>query len=728
MSLDYQENTSGSILQPEDIMESNSSESSKNSNSFENSLLLSSTNRNIRGSLSDQNLKLEIPNREIRPKSKSRRLGLAQNRSNSQNLFASPRKSSLIQDIINDTQHPNSPISASNSNQNLFKTVKFDSDYLDSEGNVKKIINRGAQHIGQHLRLQMIGTQRIYEIKSQIEKLTANIEQLETRTKYQQFVNDTQEAKLRRNMANFQNDYVSIMTKSENEIYQLGRENKRLMKKIRQTNNKIKKTEKQIQKYNSIIEKHQSREKDLGKKEALFERPTSDLPNAIAVENVIQNRENRLAKFTLDIDNIKAQISTINENMKFYKKQQQATLEKKEKIDQEVQNAHQRKMEAQEDNEHDIEEIRANIQKAINDHTGIDQNMDQLHNDQMKISESITKTTKEYMKLDLKLQNIERAIIVASSNPEKINLDMEDKETDRFIKKYKKKIRAFDKDIAQRGKEATDKIMKIREQKKEVKNQMIKTQKNIKKYKGMIQDRENRILKVNQEIREVDLMGEEEEMNNIPDNNEEESVNNANSDPNSVNKLMCDLYIDPNCGIRSAGQVIAMESIRKEESLKSEIKNLQRKAAFVQNQIEQQTGKNGLLFAKIRAYQIKLQNIAENENKRLGKMRPRIGRKDLTELKDLVASLTDKRKERKQTISEKKEQITSKRRYLYKIEALLKKNTEKPKENNNIESTFKQLDEFSIKLDLELIKWQTLRKGEDEYLLNRWNLLLPDVK
>ena len=169
-----------------------------------------------------------------------------------------------------------------------------------------------------------------------------------------------------------------------------------------------------------------------------------------------------------------------------------------------------------------------------------------------------------------------------------------------------------------------------------------------------------------------------------------------------------------------------MESIRKEESLKGEIKNIQRKTVFVQNQINQQTGKNGLLYAKIRAYQIKLQHIAENENKRLGKMKPRIGRKDLTELRELVSSLSSQKKEKAKDLLEHKQQIATKRKYLYKIEALHKRKTDVSPGKNDIESVFKQLDEFSIKLDLELIKWQTLRKGEDEYLLNHWNLMLPN--
>ena len=725
MSLDFNENSADYLSQSEDIGESNSSASSKNSNSIQNSLLITTSNRNLHGSLSASSLHLETPKKENRPKPKPRRLGLGQNRSISQNLFSSPRKSSLIQDIINDSIKPNTPNTSSNNSQSLFKSVKFDSEYLDSEGNVKKIMNRGAQHIGQHLRLQMIGTQRIYEIKSQIEKLTANIEQLETRTKYQQFVNDSQEAKLRKSMSNFKNDYVNFMTKSQNEMKTLGRENKKLLRKVHQINAKIKKTEQQIQKYNTLIEKSQNREKDLGKKEAIYEKPTSDLPNSIAIENVIQNRESRLAKFTFDLDNIKAQINTLNENLKFFKKQQQATLEKKEKIDIAYQNINQLLETKQEDNDNEINEIKQNIQKAINDHNDIHQNMDKLHNDQMKISESITKATKEYMKLDLKHQTIERAKVVASSNPEQLSFDVNDKETDDLIKKYKKKIKAFNKSIAQRAQEATDRILNIREQKKDVKKQMLKTERDIKKYKTMIKDRETRIMKANQEIRDIECMGEEEEdLNNINNNNEEESLNNDNQ--KSSNRVISDIYLDPNCGIRCAAQVIAMESIRKEESLKGEIKNIQRKTVLVQNQINQQTGKNGLLYAKIRAYQIKLQHIAENENKRLGKMKPRIGRKDLTELRELVSSLSAQKKEKAKDLSEHKQQIATKRKYLYKIEALLKRKTDVSPGKNDIESAFKQLDEFSIKLDLELIKWQTLRKGEDEYLLNRWNLMLPN--
>ena len=683
---------------------------------------LLSTNRNRKGSLSEEFFQLESPQKTVYPKiSPRKRLSLSGNRSNSEYPYSSPRKSSLIQEIIEDSKRNNSRNSSGSFHQNPMRVVRFDSDVIDSDGNVKAVINKGKQNLGRHLRLQMAGTQRIYEIKSQIEKLTADIEQLETRTKYQQFVNDSQEAKLRKNIANFQEDFLSMMTKTNNDIQELITKNKRLTKARRQTEARIKKIDERIKKYNSIIEKREDKEKQFGKKEALYEKPVSDLPNHLAINNVIQNRENRLAKFTMDIDHVKNQITTVNENLKFYKKQKDIASDTKIKVDAQVNEIKKRRQELKEENQHEIEEINQKIQDALNIHNELDTQMNHLHEYQMKISASISKSTKEYMKMDLKQQTIEHAIIIASSNPEEVNFDMSDKSTDAFILKYKKKVKAFDEEIAQRGKTATKMILKIREQKKDVQRKIIRAEKEKKKLQDTIKNREERVQKLDQEMRKMDLCDlDDDDEQNLGD--QKKSM--EDDDSNAQNRIMCDLYLNPQCGLRSAGQVAAMECIKNEEAMKGEIKNLRRKTALVEAKINQQTTQNGLLFAKIRAYQIKLQKIAENENKRLERIKPKFGRKDLTELREHVHKLNEKKKEIKEQIEQKRKMITAKQKNVQQIEQMLNKRIGTPPKND-ILSMIKDIDELTTRAELEIIKWQTLRPSEEEYLLNRWDVILP---
>ena len=217
-------------------------------------------------------------------------------------------------------------------------------------------------------------------------------------------------------MESFQNDFSSSMDKWKNDYENLVNQKNILSVKSLKINKRISEINNKVQKNQLKINENEENEKLLGKREALFHRESS-LPNDYVVDKIISKREEKLAKLTVDFDSVKQQLYDLNENMFYYQKNQARVLEYLEKYKEKEKKLKDNVELIENEFKNEYNDVINRIKELKEKQGEYENDIMEKNNEHLEISLNLSKQTKEYMKMDLKHQNIERAIIITNSNP-----------------------------------------------------------------------------------------------------------------------------------------------------------------------------------------------------------------------------------------------------------------------------------------------------------------------
>ncbi|EAY07727.1 hypothetical protein TVAG_118080 [Trichomonas vaginalis G3] len=585
------------------------------------------------------------------------------------------------------------------------------------ERSITQTINKGGTQIKKRFNVHVAVDQQLSELQSQVDKIISYEEHIKSRIKFNELKNDAKEKELRKDMGGFQNTYSVTLKNIHDEAESLIISRNKLIQQLQNTKEKMILYDEKIHEYQAYIEKLESREVKLGQKQTIFTNKYSDLPNHIALNNLMHQREERITKYTGDIDKIELEIADLHSAMQYSDNKIKKIQDQSQKIKEKVEELSNYKNQLEKQNESIIDEIKAKLKEDLDKSYKFNEQYILLHNEHVQITKKISELSTQYMKLDVKQQNTENAVVITGSNPETLTLDPTTfPNVEKIMDQLKTKIDDFDQTMEARTKTATEKLKILTEEKEKVAKEI--------KYYTDYNENLNKI------INEKEKKAEEytQKINDLESHKEETQEEKPKESKNDC--VLCNMYFNKDRGVRISAQIASMRQVKAEENLKCEINKLTQQSEVLKTEIARITRENGLLFAKVRSYQIKLEKIFSKQSERIDNFHDIVRKEVNPDLLQLVTELTNERKERRAKNAERFDRMEKKKDLFGKLNQLLAlRRREKDRvPESKIAQEFNEIDELTTKIQLELINWRTLRpNGEDQMLLDRWNAFLPEI-
>lgn len=583
------------------------------------------------------------------------------------------------------------------------------------ERSITQTINKGGTQIKKRFNVHIDVDQKLSDLQSQVEKLISYEEHLKSRIKFQELKNDAKEKELRNDMNNFQNFYAEKLKSIHDEIENLVKQRNKLTEDAHSAKERLLHYDSEISEYQSYITNIESKEVKLGEKQTIYTNKYSDLPNFIALNNLTRKREERISKYTNEIDRIEMEIADLQSAMAYSEGKMKKIKDQEEKIKDKETEMTNYKNQLQKSCDNSLEEIKTQLRDVINSQYNVNEQYLLLHDEHVKLTESISQLSIQYMKLDVKQQNTENAVIIEGSNPETLTFDPNTQpKIDKLFEKLKSKIDDFDAEMEERTKTAKAKLEMLTQEKEKVLKEIKEYEEYTNNLNQTIKEKEKKAEEIEQKINDLEKV---DEIEIIEEPKESKS-----------NCVLCNMYFNQERGVRISSQIAAMRQVKSEESLRCEISRVNSASELLRTDIAKVTRENGILFAKVRSYQIQLEKMFLKQGERIDMLHGVEPRKPNNDLVDFVDELRQQRADKRSKIRDTFEKIEKKKDLLSRLNQLLvarKKESEKTLDSK-LSRRFNDMDEFATKVQLELINWKTLRpNGEDQVLLDRWNALLP---